>query len=62
MTSSKLQGFAQNRAEKALVLTHNCGVEPAINWIMDHEQVHSGEHSKGIALNTCLFCFTGAKT
>ena len=22
------------------MLTHNCGVEPAINWVMDHEQVH----------------------
>ncbi len=33
-----MQGFSQARSEQALVLTHNCGLEPAINWMMEHAE------------------------
>lgn len=29
-------GFPDNRAKKAVFRTHNCGVEPAANWLMEH--------------------------
>lgn len=29
-------GFPEVRAEKAVVKTHNCGVEPALNWLLEH--------------------------
>jgi uncharacterized UBP type Zn finger protein len=31
-----MQGFPDNRAKKAVFRTHNCGVEPAANWLMEH--------------------------
>ena len=31
-----LQGFPSQRAGKAVFRTHNCGVEPAVNWLMEH--------------------------
>ena len=31
-----MQGFPRARSEKALILTHNCGLEPAINWMVEH--------------------------
>ena len=31
-----MQGFPHNRARKAVFRTHNCGVEPAVNWLMEH--------------------------
>ena len=31
-----LQGFPSQRASKAVIRTHNCGVEPAVNWLMEH--------------------------
>lgn len=31
-----MQGFPHNRASKAVFRTHNCGVEPAVNWLMEH--------------------------
>lgn len=31
-----MQGFPRVRAEKAVFHTHNCGVEPAVHWLMEH--------------------------
>ena len=31
-----MQGFPDNRARKAVSRTHNCGVEAAANWLMEH--------------------------
>ena len=33
-----LQGFARVRSEKAVFHTHNCGVEPAVHWLMEHSE------------------------
>jgi len=32
------QGFPQVRSEKAVFHTHNCGVEPAVHWLMEHSE------------------------
>lgn len=31
-----MQGFPRVRAEKAVFHTHDCGVEPAVHWLMEH--------------------------
>ncbi|KAL0045326.1 hypothetical protein WJX82_003857 [Trebouxia sp. C0006] len=31
-------GFPQVRSEKAVFHTHNCGVEPAVHWLMEHSE------------------------
>lgn len=35
-TMHGMQGFPRVRAEKAVFHTHNCGVEPAVHWLMEH--------------------------
>lgn len=30
------QGFSEVRSAKAIVRTHNCGIEQAVGWLMDH--------------------------
>ena len=37
LTPRLLQGFAKTRSEKAVFHTHNCGVEPALQWLIEHE-------------------------
>jgi uncharacterized UBP type Zn finger protein len=32
------QGFPRVRSEKAVFHTHNCGVEPAVHWLMEHSE------------------------
>ncbi len=32
------QGFPRVRSEKAVYHTHNCGVEPAVHWLMEHSE------------------------
>mgnify|MGYP002387324691 CR=1 FL=1 len=31
-------GFDQNRAARALVATHNTGIEPAVAWLIEHAE------------------------
>jgi len=33
-----MQGFPRVRSEKAVFHTHNCGVEPAVHWLMEHSE------------------------
>jgi len=31
-----MQGFPENRARKALILTHDCGTELALHWLIEN--------------------------
>jgi uncharacterized UBP type Zn finger protein len=44
-----LQGFDEHRARIAVQQTHECGVEPAINWLLQH----SGDNVDSAALVRC---------
>jgi uncharacterized UBP type Zn finger protein len=33
-----MQGFPENRARKALILTHDCGTELALHWLIENAE------------------------